>query len=71
MRTSEELADLVSRGPRAMLREFCRDESAATSIEYGLIASLMAVAIIASLRSLGNSSTGKWSDVANKAAGNM
>jgi pilus assembly protein Flp/PilA len=33
-----------------ILRHFLRDESAATAIEYGLIASGIAVAIIAALK---------------------
>jgi pilus assembly protein Flp/PilA len=53
------------------LRAFGRDESGATSIEYGLIAALMAVAIIASLKSLGNSATGSWGSMANKAGNAM
>ena len=32
-----------------MLREFLRDESGATAIEYGLIAALIALAIIAAV----------------------
>ena len=32
-----------------MLRKFLRDESGATAIEYGLIAGLIALAIIAAL----------------------
>lgn len=34
---------------RNLLGKFCRDESGATAIEYALIASLIAVAIISSL----------------------
>ncbi len=34
------------------LRRFAQDESGATAIEYGLIAALIAVAIIAALNSL-------------------
>lgn len=56
---------------RSNLRAFGRDESGATSIEYGLIAALMAVAIIASLKSLGNSATGSWGSMANKAGNAM
>lgn len=36
-----------------LLRKFVRDESGATAIEYGLIASLIAVAIIAGATALG------------------
>ena len=35
-----------------MLRTFLEDESGATAIEYGLIAALIAVAIIAALQGL-------------------
>jgi pilus assembly protein Flp/PilA len=37
-----------------VLRNFLRDESAATAIEYGLIASSIAVAIIAALKGTGS-----------------
>lgn len=36
-----------------MLSRFLRDESAATAVEYGLIASFIALAIIASVNGLG------------------
>jgi len=35
------------------LRRYAADESAATAIEYGLVASLIAVAIIATLATIG------------------
>ncbi len=38
-----------------MLQAFLRDESGATSIEYGLIAGLVSIAILASVMSLGDS----------------
>lgn len=38
---------------RAKLREFVRNESGATAIEYGLIAGLIAVAIIISIQGIG------------------
>jgi pilus assembly protein Flp/PilA len=38
-----------------MLGSFLRDESGATAIEYGLIAALVAVAIIISVDALGSS----------------
>ncbi len=37
----------------SIIREFLRDESGATAIEYGLIASLVAVAIITGAGKLG------------------
>jgi pilus assembly protein Flp/PilA len=39
----------------ATLSRFVRDESGATAIEYGLIAALISVAIIASLQLVGGS----------------
>ena len=36
-----------------LLRRFFRDDSAATAIEYGLIASLVALAIIVGITALG------------------
>ena len=38
-----------------IFRKFLSDESGATSIEYGLIAALIAVSIIAGARSIGTS----------------
>lgn len=35
-----------------MLRDFWRDETGATSIEYGLIAAFLGIAIIASVRDI-------------------
>lgn len=55
----------------AMAKRFARDEQGTTSIEYGLIASLMAVAIIASLKQLGNNTSGSWGSTANKVSNAM
>ena len=38
-----------------MIKQLLRDESGATAIEYGLIAALVAVAIIVALTALGSS----------------
>jgi pilus assembly protein Flp/PilA len=40
---------------RALVSRFVKDESGATAIEYGLIAALIAVAIIATVTSVGTS----------------
>lgn len=37
---------------KQVLRRFVRDESGATAIEYGLIAAIIAVGLIASLQTL-------------------
>jgi pilus assembly protein Flp/PilA len=49
------------------LKRFAADENGATAIEYGLIAALVAVAVIASMTSLGTSVSSTW----GKVAGNM
>ena len=47
-----------------MLARFIREETGATAIEYGLIAGLVAVAIIAALSFLGGSLDNLFSNVA-------
>lgn len=47
-----------------MLARFFKDESGATAIEYGLIAALVAVAIITALTLLGDSLSTMFQDVA-------
>jgi len=47
-----------------MFARFLKDESGATAIEYGLIAALIAVAIIGGATALGNSVNNKFSGVA-------
>jgi pilus assembly protein Flp/PilA len=39
---------------KSLLNRFAKDESGATAIEYGLIATLIAVAIIVGARALGS-----------------
>ena len=46
-----------------------RDEQAATAIEYGLIAALVAVVIIAALTTLGDSLVGIFETVSNELQG--
>jgi pilus assembly protein Flp/PilA len=48
-----------------MIKAFISDESGATAIEYGLIAGLVAVAIIAALTALGGSLDTLFSNVAS------
>lgn len=45
---------------------FLKDESGATAIEYGLIAALIAVAIISALTSVGGKVGGTFNNVAAK-----
>ena len=44
---------------------FLKDESGATAIEYGLIASLIAVAILAAVTGVGSSLQGRYNNIAN------
>ena len=45
---------------------FAKDESGATAIEYGLIAALIAVAMIVGAGNLGNAIDDKFESVANE-----
>jgi pilus assembly protein Flp/PilA len=44
---------------------FCKDESGATAIEYGLIAALVAVALVTVLGALGTKLSGTFQKVTN------
>jgi pilus assembly protein Flp/PilA len=48
----------------SIIKKFLADESGATAIEYGLIASLISVAIIAAAKSLGSNVSSTFSKVA-------
>lgn len=48
------------------LNRFAKDESGATAIEYGLIASLIAVAIIGAVTTLGTKLTATFGSVSAK-----
>lgn len=45
---------------------FARDERGTTAIEYGLIATLIAVAILGAMSSLGGGVSGSWGETATK-----
>ncbi|MDP1555608.1 MAG: Flp family type IVb pilin [Hyphomonas sp.] len=47
-----------------MFARFLKDESGATAIEYGLIAALIAVAIIGGVTALGTSANATFNEVA-------
>ena len=49
-----------------LLKRFAADQSGATAIEYGLIASLIAVAIIAAVSLVGTNLTTTFNTVAAK-----
>lgn len=48
-----------------MFARFLKDESGATAIEYGLIAALIAVAIIGGVTALGNSANATFNTVSD------
>jgi pilus assembly protein Flp/PilA len=52
-----------------MFAKFLKDESGATAIEYGLIASLIAVAIIAGATALGSKMNTAFTDIATSVKG--
>jgi pilus assembly protein Flp/PilA len=49
-----------------MIRHFVADEKGVTAIEYGLIAALIAVAVIGSVTLVGNSLSTTFTNIANK-----
>ena len=49
-----------------MFARFMKDESGATAIEYGLIAALIAVAIIAGATQVGTAINSKFGTIATK-----
>ncbi len=51
---------------KALIQRFKSDEDGATAIEYGLIAALIAVAIIAAVRTLGTTLSGTFTSVNNE-----
>jgi pilus assembly protein Flp/PilA len=48
-----------------LIRQFLRDESGATAIEYGLIAALIAVVIIGAVTAVGSNLNGTFNNIAN------
>lgn len=46
-----------------MLRKFLQDEDGATAIEYGLIAALIAVAVIAAIGAVGTELSTTFSEI--------
>jgi pilus assembly protein Flp/PilA len=52
-----------------LFARFVNDESGATAIEYGLIAALIALAIITGATTLGNALNTKFSDIATTLTG--
>jgi len=53
------------RGIRQVVSGALRDERGATAIEYGLIAALIALVVIAGVTNVGNNLKGKFNNIAN------
>ena len=51
---------------RTLTRRLRSDKRGATAIEYGLIAALIVIAMLAGLGSLGGGSGGMWTTMSNK-----
>ena len=54
---------------KTILKHFVKDESGATAIEYGLIASLIGVAIIVGATALGTSLNSTFQAISSKMTG--
>ena len=54
-----------------LIVRFADDDSGATAIEYGLLAALIAVVIIASVTAVGTSMSAQFNKIANKIGGSL
>jgi pilus assembly protein Flp/PilA len=62
------LRDRPERRAITLARLFCRDDKAATAIEYGLIAALVSIMIIGGLQVIGAQAGGLFTSVATQVA---
>lgn len=53
------------------LKKLLSDDSGATAIEYGLIASLIVIASIGAFDAVANENTGIWAVVSNQVGSNL
>ncbi|MCU0830073.1 MAG: Flp family type IVb pilin [Rhizobiaceae bacterium] len=51
-----------------LIQDFAKNESGATAIEYGLIAALVAVAIIGGARALGTAMNNRFTNLSTRVA---
>ena len=56
---------------KGRLKRFYDDQSGATAIEYGLLAALIAVALIVGLQSLATGTEGSWMGISAKVTSAM
>ena len=52
-----------------LMKRITRCEQGATAVEYGLIVSLVVIAMIAALGNVASSTTNMWNDVSNQVVG--
>lgn len=48
--------------------DLARDQRGATAVEYGLVASLIVIAMIGALQGVADANSSMWNDVSNKVA---
>jgi pilus assembly protein Flp/PilA len=60
-----EEATMKRRTPSDVIRAFVSDERGATSIEYGMIAALISIAIVSAATQLGANVSNVWGKVAD------
>ena len=58
-------------GGNLYIKRLLRDDRGATAIEYGLIVTIIVVAMMAALQNVANESNGLWATVSNKVSENM
>lgn len=49
-----------------LIRNFAKCQTGATAVEYGLIASLVVIAMLGALSSVADSTTGIWNEISNE-----
>ncbi|RVQ65287.1 Flp family type IVb pilin [Croceicoccus ponticola] len=52
----------------SILAKFCEDESGATAIEYGLIAALIVLAMLAGLQGVADETSNMWTGISDSMA---
>ena len=54
-----------------VMKRFSEDEAGATAVEYGLIVSLIVIALVVSMNTFGDSSEGLWATVTSNVSAVM
>lgn len=69
MKTTFKLRKSLTPHRGGHLKAFLHDEEGATAIEYGLIASLIIIGIIAALNTFSENTSGMYTSIANNLGG--